>query len=712
MYITSELVDNLKLQRNLKLDSLQKFAQLFHINPDNRLNIERKISRKNLINILNYINFQDDTILINFEHIKYGNIISLKARPLPCHENSLDCLWVQTTELTRKLCSYKFLDFFVNDGQKLIRVQAGLKSINEEGISFDLPETCDELSSREVRRHLCKGIQVEFIQNSVIFYGSLLDFSAVSFRVDVSTVPPQTFLWVNPESTATIILKDGQEILFSGECKIIRQTHGQKTRDFLLEPVNNQIHRFKPKETISPRYKLSPSPNILFRHPLTRKMINLEVEDLAGSGFSVEEYYEHSVLLTGMIIPEVYIEFASDFRIRCRAQVIYRNVYTIDAKTYVKCGMAILDMDIQEQVRLSSLLYQVANKKSYVCKQVDLEALWRFFFETGFVYPKKYAAVHANKERFKETYETLYTRNHNIARHFTYQDKGIIHGHISMLRSYENTWLFHHHAAIRSSFKAGLIVLDQIGRYVNDFYCLYSTHMNFVICYISHDNRFPNRVFGGFTRDLNKPKGSSIDPFAYFHFGRTFEHQDSSGSWVLDKARSEDLLELASFYEYKSGGLMLNAMDLEPDMIDSDELNKEYQKIGFKKERHIFSLKKEYILKAIIIVNISDFGLNMSNLTNCIHVIVLDSDDLPRNVLDSTLSKLSYYYEEDEIPILLYPVSYAEDQSLPYDKIYNLWAINTQYTDQYLKYMENLLKHPQHEKKVVTLYPKSTATTE
>lgn len=691
------------------MDSLQKFSQLFHIsNPDSQLKVERKINRKNLINILNYINFQDGAIIINFKHIKYGNIISLKAGPLPCHENTLDCLWDKKSELTQKLHSYKFLNFFVDDGQKLILVQADLKSINDKGISFDIPETCYEVSSRRMRRHFCEGIRVEFIQNSVIFYGCLLNFSAVSFRVEVSTVPPQTFLWVNPESTVTIIFKNEREILYSGECKIIRQTYCQKTRAFVLEPVTKQIHRFNRKEIRSPRYKLSPSPNIIFRHPLTRKMINLEVKDLAGHGFSVEEYYEHSVLLTGMIIPEVYIEFAHDFRIRCMAQVIYRNAYAIDAKTYVKCGMAVLDMDIQDQVRLSSLMHKVTDKKSYVCKQVDLEALWRFFFETGFVYPKKYVSVHANKERFKETYEKLYTRNPHIARHFIYQDKGIIHGHISMVRFYENTWLFHHHAAIRSNFKAGLIVLDQIGRYVNDFYCLYSAHMNFVICYFSHDNRFPTRVFGGFTRDLNKPKGSSLDPFAYFHFTKTSEHQYPSGSWVMDKTQQEDLSELKGFYESESGGLMLDAMDLEPDMIDSDDLNKEYQKTGFKRERHLFSLKNECILKAIIIVNISDFGLNMSNLTNCIHVIVLDSDNIPPNVLNSTLSKLSCYYEEDEIPILLYPVSYAEGQSIPYDKIYNLWVISTQYTDHYLKYMKNLLEHPKREKKDIKSCIKST----
>jgi hypothetical protein len=417
-------------------------------------------------------------------------------------------------------------------------------------------------------------------------------------------------------------------------------------------------------------------------------------EDISGSGFSVEEYYEHSVLLPGMIIPELFIEFANDFKIRCKAQVIYGNMYFKEEKTYVKCGIAILDMDIQDQVRLSSLLHMVTNKKSYVCNQVDLDALWKFLFETGFVYPEKYAAIYTNKEKFKETYEKLYIHNPNIARHFIYQDKGTIHGHISMVRFYENTWLFQHHAANRSDIdKAGLVVLNQIARYVNDFYCLYVTHMNFVICYFSQNNKFPNRVFGGFTRELNDPKGSSLDAFAYFQLSKDLEEWYFSRSWVLTKTQPKDLLELKSFYESQSGGLIPHALDLEPDMIDCDDLSKEYQKIGFKRERQLFSLRKDDVLKAVIMVNVSDTGLNMSNLTNCIHVIVLDSTDLPYIALYSNLLELFKYYKQDKISILLYPVSYAESQSISYTKIYNLWVLNIPHSgDLYLKYMESLLK--------------------
>ncbi|MBU6391756.1 MAG: PilZ domain-containing protein [Planctomycetes bacterium] len=678
------------------MDDLRRIVQLFHnASLDSNLEEKKKVNKKHLLNLLNYINFQGGTILINFRHPKYDTIISFQAKPQPCLENSLDCLWTEPAGFKQKLNSYKFLNFLLTDGLKLILVKADLKGISEERISFTLPEICYELGHRKVRRHSCKGIQVDFIQNSVIFCGFLQNFSAVSFCIEVSAVPPQSFCWVNPEHAVYIIFKNRQDILYSGECKIIRQTCDQTIRTFVLEPVNNQMPRFKPKEFRSVRHKLSPSPNIIFVHPLTQKMINLEVEDLSGSGFLVEEYLDSSVLLPGLIISELHIEFAHDFKIKCKVQIVNRNVCKVeDEKTYVKCGITILDMDIQEQVRLSGLLHQVANKKSYVCNRVDTNALWKFFFETGFIYPKKYALMHTDKEKFKETYEKLYVQNPHIARHFVYQDKGTIQGHISIVRFYENTWLIHHHAASRSGYsKSGLVVLKQVERYINDFHRLYSTRMNFVSCYFRPDNKFPNRVFGGCAREINKSKECSIDSFAYFPFPKTCEQWNLPETMVLIKTQPDDLLELESFYEYESGGLMLHALDLEPSIIDCDTLSKEYQQLGFKRERYLFSLKKDDSLKAVIMVNISNIGLNMSNLTNCIHVIILDTKDVSCNTLYASLSMLSKYYEQENIPILLYPVSYAQNQSITYEKIHTLWILNTQYTDHYFKYMDNLFNH-------------------
>jgi len=109
--------------------------------------------------------------------------------------------------------------------------------------------------------------------------------------------------------------------------------------------------------------------------------------------------------------------------------------------------------------------------------------------------------------------------------------------------------------------------------------------------------------------------------------------------------------------------------------------------LGFKKEKRLYSLYERGILKALIMVNITNIGLNMTNLTNCATVIIID-DSIPRCFIDSTLSQLSGEFEHFEMPVLMYPVSYAENTSIPVEKIYSLWILNLEYTEQYFKFCD------------------------
>jgi len=655
----------------------------------------KQLSKEYLVNKLNFTNFQDSTILINFKHKKYDLSISFHARPKPCSGNKLDCLWVETDEINEKLHSYKFSNFFVIDDTKLLSVTPEVSGINDEGISFTLPETCYEISSRKVARHSCEAINVQLIQNSSFFYGTLTDFNPVSFCIELKIVPPQTFQWLNKNLNVNIILSNESETLYAGECKILKNTRGHKTRQYVLEPVECQIQRYKQKDHRSKRQKIIPSPDIIFRHPFTKKLVTLKVIDISGSGFSAEEDENSAVLLPGMIIPELELNFADKSMVKCKAQVLYRQISCGDQSGIrVKCGIAVLDMQLEDSMKLLSILHQEKEGNSYVCNRVDMDALWDFFFETGFIYPDKYEFIQNNKRQIKDTYEKLYTQHPNIARHFIYQDKNRILGHVAMLRFYENTWLVHHHAARKSSpNRAGLIVWNQLGDFIYNCHRLYSLHMDFIMMYYRTENKFPSRVFGGTARYIKNPKKCSMDDFAYFHYKNTLCIKHGlPGQWELTETRREDLEELKSFYEHGSGGLMLSALDLEPDMVDLDELSKEYQKLGFKRERLIFSLKKSNDLKAIIMANISDIGLNLSELTSCIKVIILDSSDLSREVLNKTLLLLTEIMKRKEISVLLYPVSYAEKELVSYEKIYRMWILDMQYIDNYFRFIKRLLR--------------------
>jgi hypothetical protein len=678
------------------MDSDNKFTELnpSESNPE-RFTEGKEIRKKHLINKLNYINFQDGTILVNFKHLKYDRTVSHRAKPQPCLGEELKCFWIETDKIGQQLSSYKFQDVVIPNGKKIILVKSNEVSIDDTGIRLVLPDTCWEASPRKMRRHYCKGVKVQLIQNSAAFYGGLIDFTTESFRIDITANPPQTFQWIDPESTVELVLSNENEILYSGECKILKQTGGHKTRSYVIEPERYQIQRFKPKEFRSIRQKLVPSPSIIFKHPFTEKMVNLKVVDLSGSGFSVEEDRSNAVLLPGMIIPELELNFASNFSVKCKTQTVYRQLMGEEKNgNWVKCGMAILDMSLEDHGRLSALLHHAKDDNFYFCNRVDMDALWNFFFDSGFIYPKKYVFLEANKEKIKAIYERLYNQNQKIARHFIYQDKDRILGHMAMVRFYNSSWLIHHHAAdILDSRRAGLSVLEQIGRFINESHRLSSNQMNFVFCYFRPENKFPNRVFGGVSENIKDSKGCSLDTFAYFHCRKT--SNDNSGldrPWYLMEADPEDFFELKNFYEFSSGGLMLDAMELDQDNVGIEELSTAYQQFGLVREKHVFSLKRNEKLKAMFMVDISDVGLNLADLTSSIKIFIIDSNELSKDILYLALSDLSKKYGQVEIPVLLYPVDYAESSFIPYEKLYNLWVLNLQYLDRYFKYLNRLFR--------------------
>jgi hypothetical protein len=215
--------------------------------------------------------------------------------------------------------------------------------------------------------------------------------------------------------------------------------------------------------------------------------------------------------------------------------------------------------------------------------------------------------------------------------------------------------------------------------------------MNYVMCYFRPNNRFPDRIFGGVSRNLKNPKACSMDAFAYFHAPAPVQgRRDLPDPWQVVSTEPGDLLELEIFYEHESGGLMLDALNLRAGNFLRCTLADEYHALGFKKERYIYSLKKEGRLKAVVIVNVSDIGLNMSNLTNCPTIIVLD-EDVPREILLQTVDHVANNYGGSDLPVLLYPPQHAMRCSIPTEKLYSLWVLSMQHTDHYFGYLENII---------------------
>jgi len=651
----------------------------------------KKISRRKLIDHLNYVNFSEGKVLIIFKHPKYSEIITRLAAPDPCQEVSVFGQWSQPADFVESLRDLEVIGFLLEYQREIILAPAQKLEIHEKGIDLTLPESAYEIVLRKADRFPIGHIQVQMIQSGVLFSGTLKVFSVKAFEVEIHASEGVSLKWINEECPVQIIFRNGQEIFYSRECKIIKQGGHLRSKTLVLEPSLKPINRFKRREFRATRQTLHPSPGVYFIHPLTNRLVKLTISDLSTSGFSVEEEAESSMLLPGLVIPDMKIELVNGTTLSCKAQVIYKNPIR---DPLVKSGFTILNLSNADYIKLTNLVNKSTNSNLDICGTIAVDSLWQFFFQSGFIYPKKYHQIQQNKEAFKNLYERIYNHPTEVERHITYQEHGSLLGHISMVHLYDTTWMLHHFTATPNSRykKVALTLLHQIERYIIDSHYLESSQMDNIICYFRPENKFPNQVFGGAARALKDPRICSLDRFAYLVYPMLLGRGEGGlpFSWSLSTSTREDLAELVHFYTHTSGGQMIQALDLEPEQLDNQRLDEKYRQAGFTRERRLLSLKKNHKVKAIFSLIRTDAGLNLSELTNSLSVFVVEPDELPLEVFLRALAQMSLYDQRQNIPILLFPLHYAERHSISYDRIYDLWVFGVDNSDYYFNYINRL----------------------
>ncbi|PLX83685.1 MAG: PilZ domain-containing protein [Desulfuromonas sp.] len=652
----------------------------------------RPVGLRSLTNRLNYLNFSAGEILVNLKPAGSDHVVTLAAHPGPFKDGQLVCTWRSAEGVPENLTRYRLQDVLIADDLSLLRWIPQLVSIDNHGLVLRLPEMAREIRTRSSKRYVCSQVRVQLLQDGMAFHGRLLTFTPSFFQVELSVESPGSFRWINPDTSGVVVFLKGEQTLYSGPCRFVKKSTGQRTCTVLLAPLLNRIQRFRPKHYRSERQVLHPAPQLCFRHPLTDQDVELKIKDLSGSGFSVLEKKEHGLLMTGLVLPDAELVLGNGLRMSCQAQVVYQRVLGSRREDLTLAGLTFLDMSQANHVRLMGVLQQAWDENAYLCSAVDPDALWQFFFDSGFITPEKYLLIQQQKDAYRQNYQKLYSDNPEIARHFIYRSEGQILGHMAMLRLYENSWMIQHHAAIKHEIKsAAIMVLRQIGRSINESYSLSSAHMNYVFSYFDAENRFSERVFGGVARYYKNPQGCSQDILAGFQFRQNYNRPwDLDEPWTLARTEPADLDELEEFYQRTSGGLMLKALDLDGEFLDSVTIQEAFKRCGLRRERHVYSLKKENVLKAVILVNLADAGLSFSELTNSLNVIVVDQQGTTRETLNLMLSLLSVRFGLNDPAVLMYPAAYAEQNGFPVEKQYRLWVLNCQETDPYFEFCERV----------------------
>lgn len=644
-----------------------------------------KISKRKLTNIINHLNFNDGYLWVHLRDPRYEEDLFVHVYPQPCSGEAIICQWPTDTGGFEY---HRFLNLVIDDGISVNVLPVKLLHVTKDGFTVQMPDEGYVLGKRKAKRYTCQGVTAEINQSGFVARGDLLDFSAFSFRIRVAPSLDGSFHWLNSDAPVTLKLSQGQNIVFSDPCKIITQTSSMSVKEIVVIPLKKQFHRFKGRKIRSPRVNLAPSSNISFIHPLVGERMQRDVIDISVSGFSVLEQMDECVLVPGMMISNLTIQYSGTLTLSCTAQVLYRRK---EKKGGFRCGLAILDMDASTYGKLSNILGNVLDPHLHISDEIDIDALWKFFFESNFFNSKKYVFLERHKNKIKETYRKLYSNRREISTHITYQRNGNIYGHVSMIRAYERTWMVQHLAAKPTpgiTGHTGLTVLQQLLNYYDGFIHLPSAKMDYAMFYFRPENRFPNLFFGGFVRDTRNPEICSLDLFAYKQYRIKSPQSPLIDNWSLGEFTAEDSHNLEQFYRNHSKGLLLRALDLSPNYSADSEIQDVYKKYGFTRKWKVYSLTHAHKLKAVLVVNQSDIGLNLSELLNGITIIVTDPHGLPWNILTDAIDQLNGTYEVDSIPLMVYPHTYLEDINVPYEKQYYSWILDIQYAANFLDYMK------------------------
>lgn len=651
-----------------------------------------ELGRSQLLNRLNVIHFQDGSLFVALRHKEHAFPLRLNATPHPAEDEHIKAIWHKDTVLPPDLKAFTLESIIIPGPQRTFSFTPERYWIDTDAIRFELPDGANEITRRKCVRYDCRQrpITVSLTQHFAPFSGTLLEYSANSILVKLQAGENQSLHWLNRDALATLTLGNGSQTLYSGSVKIStrdQQNDEGETKTFILEPLNTSAPRFSPKKHRARREQFRPSPDFIFSHPVTGRRHSLKVHDLGSLGFAVEEAEEMAVLIPGLLLPEAELSFANSLCMTCTAQVVYCNPA---GEGSIRCGIAILDIKLKDHLKLISLVQQVQDGRAYVSNRVDPEDLFEFFFETGFLYPHKYAEIAGNREEFRRAYAKLYDQGTDIARHFVYQESGRILGHFATLRVFTNTWMNHHHAAIRSS-QAGLKVVRAISEFVNDSYLLNPTNLQYIIGFYRAENKFPEKYFGGFVRHIQDAAKSSLDVFSYLNQASSlgYGQGDMAGDWELTRATEADIIEFRGYYRKVSGGLMVDAMDLTSQGLDGQKLAGAYEVCGLKRQRRLYAIRYQKALKALVDIQDSDLGLNLSELTNAIIVYILDAEAIHRDMVRFIVSALAIRYNKMQHPLLIYPNTYAVRYRLPVDKEYTLWALDVKNgTEDYMNWMQ------------------------
>jgi hypothetical protein len=654
-------------------------------NLKNKSVFSKKLSKRAITNTLNHLNFVGKTVFANLVFVQTGEEFLVTVHPEPCSGEFFTCRLPQSE--VHDFSTFEFKSLILDDGQEIIHISGKAEQITKDKLVIRLPEKGFVLNTRQAKRFQSSFIEVILRKGDLKVIGKLDDFSASGLKVLIEDNFSEMDILSKHNELVQIRLFRNNQLVYTGFGTISRVSG--KDRACVVIPSRKPFTKYAQRRLRHPRLNTSPSPRVEFYHPLVGRMVSYDVVDLTTSGFSIKERSDRLLFLPGMTFNKARLVFSGEFNLNFSTQAIYIK----DLRGGMsKLGFSITDIDPVSYRRLFNLLTRSHDSHSLALGKVSADALWQFFFKTGFVYPEKYKCIEQNKEHYLKIYDRLYNECPELFASIIYQQNDELYGHVSLFRAYPGTWMVQHLAALPLGRKrTGLFVLNHVLNFLDGAHRMKSIGMNYLVFNYRPENKFPNFFFGGVCRRLNDPKMCSIDVSAYISYPLPDAIGNLPTGWEIMPCNKDDIAALHEAYHRHSQGLFIESLCLE---CSDDPLWKTYENHGLMRSCRAYALKKDGDYMAFFILERSDRGLNLSDLLNSIRIFLSYPDPkfMPWDILQTAISILGREYHSPTVVLQVFPLEYCKAADVIYNKRYTVWVAKTRYFDPYFDAIKQMTR--------------------
>jgi hypothetical protein len=271
-------------------------------------------------------------------------------------------------------------------------------------------------------------------------------------------------------------------------------------------------------------------------------------------------------------------------------------------------------------------------------------------------------------------------------------ERGAILGHISCLRLYPRTWLYHQLAT--SSVGRGAVAYP-LYLQVLEWTSAMAGQQGFGLAYFNQERPWHQLLFGGFVRWVGSEALAVTSTFDRLEMSaEAVDLPVAEGGVIVDEATRSELAFVVRLTRTAIPLLLADALHFDVESISTPSLCDEHTIFGLERTRVTFVARKNGSICGAAICETGSRRLSLFNIVNVAHVFVVEplSFGLARAVEGALLSKVRRFYGSKGIvdPLIVTPegnVKFPETAGLVAAETMGVWATSLEGLKQYKNFL-------------------------